>query len=173
MKKSSGCIETYTYKGFVFEITYNKSSGNYYAKNPDFTLTYSDDLEDLRNVKIPTVVYQNTEFKLVGGKRSMINEDIDLLRKEIEQWRHLTIGKIKRLGYFYSDAISILELYKPNTVCDVLNKNYNLGVTFIALGKKYMIFCTENFDTNSNSEVIKLQNMFNNHFGTNGEFPRK
>ena len=64
MKKSGQFIENYNYKDYVFEITYNKKDGNYYARNSRAGFTYSDDLKDLKEVKIPTVVYQTTEFKL-------------------------------------------------------------------------------------------------------------
>lgn len=109
----------------------------------------------------------------LGGKCIMIDRNIDLLRKEIKQWRHLTIRKLEKLGYFYSDAISILELYKPEDVCNVLNQDYNLDVDFIELNGQYIIFCAKNFCTKNNSELIKLGNMFNKHFDTNGVFRRE
>lgn len=63
MKKPSGFIENYSYKDYVFKITYNKQNGNYYAES-SLGLTYSDDLRDLKDNKIPKKVWQNTEFKL-------------------------------------------------------------------------------------------------------------
>lgn len=64
MKKPKNLIEDYTYKDYTFQITYNKKDGNYYARNSRAGFTYSDDLKDLKEIKIPTVLYQTTEFKL-------------------------------------------------------------------------------------------------------------
>jgi len=33
MKKPNKFIENYKYKEYIFEITYNKTDGNYHAKN--------------------------------------------------------------------------------------------------------------------------------------------
>lgn len=97
----------------------------------------------------------------------MIEKNIDILRKEIKSWEHVTIWKLDRLGYFYSDAIGILKDYKPEDVCKVIKEDYKrLNVDFGYLGKdyvlkKYIIFDNEKVDRE------RARELFNKHFNQN------
>lgn len=86
--------------------------------------------------------------------------DISMLQSSIQDNLHLIKIKFSWVGYFYSNEFSFCKIYFPDVICELLKKQFNIGIDACGQGGDFIVYTNK-------IEYDHARDRFNDHFHGN------